>query len=239
VVSIDVLTPHLATGPQEEFAAMAAGQVTTRVVRVSADVPTTASSLRDLVGSALDEAARSFAVESADVVGYASTSTGYALGFDAEAAMASRLSDAIGTPVASTCASAVSALRVLDVERIALIEPPWFGARLNELGIAYFHSQRFDVVSSESAQLSQDPRLIEPADVIEWASRHVPDEADGVVIGGNGFRTVRAIDALERTLGRPVLTSNQVLLWSLIALADATLEVEGYGRLFAHAPPSA
>jgi maleate isomerase len=123
VVSIGVLTPHLATGPQEEFAAMAAGQVTTRVVRVSADVPTTASSLRDLVGSALDEAARSFAVESADVVGYASTSTGYALGFDAEAAMASRLSDAIGTPVASTCASAVSALRVLDVERIALIEP--------------------------------------------------------------------------------------------------------------------
>jgi maleate isomerase len=92
---------------------------------------------------------------------------------------------------------------------------------------------------SESAQLSQDPRLIEPADVIEWASRHVPDEADGVVIGGNGFRTVRAIDALERTLGRPVLTSNQVLLWSLIALADARLEVEGYGRLFAHAPPSA
>jgi maleate isomerase len=234
MVSIGVLTPHLATGPEEEFAAMAPRRVTTRVVRVSADAPTTPSSLRDLVGSALDEAARVFAVESTDVVGYASTSTAYAIGFDAEAAMASRLSNSIGAPVASTCASAVSALRVLNVERIALIEPPWFGSELNELGVAYFHSQQFDVVSSESAQLSLDPRLIEPADVMEWASGHVPDEADGVVIGGNGFRTVRAIAALERTLGRPVLTSNQVLLWRLLAYADATFEVAGYGRLFAH-----
>lgn len=238
-VHIGVLTPHHATGPEEEFAAMAAAQVTTRVVRVSTDAPTTPSSLRDLVGSPLDEAARAFVTESADAVGYASTSTGYTLGFDAEAAMASRLSDAIGTPVASTCASSVSALRVLDVERIALIEPPWFGAELNELGIAYFQSQRFAVVSSESAQLSQDPRLIEPADVVEWASGHVPDEADAVVIGGNGFRTVLAIDPLERTLGRPVLTSNQVLLWRLLALTDATFEVAGYGRLFGHHPPGA
>jgi hypothetical protein len=52
-------------------------------------------------------------------------------------------------------------------------------------------------------------------------------------IGGNGFRSVGAIDALEAELGRPVLTANQVLLWAALraAAADSAI-VEGYGRLF-------
>jgi maleate cis-trans isomerase len=33
-----------------------------------------------------------------------------------------------------------------------------------------------------------------------------------------------------------VLTSNQVLLWQLLAQADDTVEINGYGRLFARKP---
>jgi maleate isomerase len=56
---------------------------------------------------------------------------------------------------------------------------------------------------------------------------------------GNGFRAAGAIAALEAALGRPVLTSNQVLLWNLLAHAGATFEVSGYGRLFVRKPPVA
>ena len=37
-----------------------------------------------------------------------------------------------------------------------------------------------------------------------------PDEADGVLIAGTGFRCVGIIDALEQDLKRPVLSANQV-----------------------------
>ncbi|MBO0816103.1 MAG: hypothetical protein J2P30_13305 [Actinobacteria bacterium] len=67
----------------------------------------------------------------------------------------------------------------------------------------------------------------------EWASRHVADAAQAVFIGGNGFRAAGAIEALETAIGRPVLTSNQVLLWQLLAQVDAAFEIHGYGRLFA------
>lgn len=227
------MTPHLAVGPEEEFAAIAPGKLATRVVRVSVDAPTTPSQLRARAGSTLDQAAVTFAGGPVDVLGYASTSTAYALGFDSEAALVSRLSELVGVPVASTCNSAVRALRLLAVERVALVEPPWFSAELVELGEAYFRSQGFDVVSSQRAALSQDSRAIEPADVVEWTSRHVPDEAHGVFIGGNGFRAAGAIDALERVLGRLVITSNQVLLWKLLGSSAATFEIAGYGRLFA------
>jgi maleate isomerase len=61
-----------------------------------------------------------------DAIGYASTSTGYALGVDAEAAMLDRLSQRWGLPVAGTSLAATAALRALGVRRVALVHPPWF-----------------------------------------------------------------------------------------------------------------
>jgi maleate isomerase len=245
VIRIGVLTPHAALGPEAEFPEMAPGRIVTCVARVQSDgaspvgaggSPTSSAGLRALTaGEYLDPAAEQFG-GSLDVIGYASTSSAYAIGFDAEVALLSRLSQRAEIPVVATCASAVLALGVLDVERIALVDPPWFDAELNELGAAYFRSQGFDIVSSASAGLSQDPRQIDADSVFEWTSRHVPDDVEAVFIGGNGFRAAGAIAPLERTLGRPVLTSNQTLLWNLLAHAGATFRIRGYGQLFAHEP---
>jgi maleate isomerase len=243
VIRIGVLTPHAAIGPEDEFPAMARGRVGTRMVRVSADSfsavaerdpPTTPPGLRALTGAPLDDAAMTLVGESVDVVGYASTTSAYVIGFDEETAMVSRVAALLDVPVASTCAAAVQALGVLGVERVALIGAPWFEPALNELGAAYFRSQGFDVVSSASAALSHDPGLIDAAAVYAWTSRHVGDAAEGVFIGGNGFQAARAIDELETVLGRPVLTANQVLLWNLLGQAGASVEITGYGRLFVH-----
>jgi maleate isomerase len=184
------------------------------------------------VPSALDDAAGAFAEGSVDMIGYASTSTGYALGFDAETAMLEQLSQRRALPVTGTSVAAVAALRALDVGRVALAHPPWFDEELNELGAAYFQSQGFEVVSSASADLPNDPERIEPGAVVEWISSRVGEAAEAVFIGGTGFRAVRAIEALEERLGRPVLESNQVLLWSILATVHADCEVGGYGRLF-------
>src|SRR5262249_3668463 len=148
LIRIGLLTPHAAIGPEEEFPAMAPGSLVTRVVRVSGD--------GGLVGAdapLLYDAARSLAGDPVDVVGYASTTAAYVIGFEEEAAMVSWLAALLDVPVASTCGSAVLALRVLRVERLALIGAPWFDPKLNELGAAYFGGQGFDVVSSASADL--------------------------------------------------------------------------------------
>ena len=244
VIRIGVLTPHEVPGPEVEFAVMAPGRLTVRVAHItgttgpgSSGGPVSPAELGPLTTAPLlDRAAEQLVTEPVDVIGYASTTSAYTTGFDAEMAMVLRLAQLTGRPVAATCASAVCALRVLQVERIALIGAPWFAPEFNELGAAYFADQGFGVVSSASAGLSRDPRAVEPAAVCEWASRHVADAAQAVFIGGNGFRAAGAIEALETAIGRPVLTSNQVLLWQLLAQADAAFEIHGYGQLFAHKP---
>jgi maleate isomerase len=249
VIRIGVLTPHAALGPEAEFPEMAPGRVVSCVARIPSEAaavvapggspPTSPSGLRALTAPELiDPAVEMLARAPIDAIGYASTSSSYAIGFDAEEALTSRLSWRVGIPVLATCASAVLGLRVLGVERVALVDPPWFEAEVTELGAAYFRSQGFDVVSSASAGLSQDPRQIDAQSVVEWTSRHMSDQAEAVFMSGNGFRAAGAIAPLEAALGRPVLTSNQVLLWNLLASAGATFTIGGYGRLFAHEPPS-
>jgi maleate isomerase len=244
VIHVGVLTPHEVPGPEVEFAAMAPGRLITRVERITGAAgagtsggPVSPADLGPLTTAPLlDRAARQLVTDRVDVIGYASTTSAYTIGFDAEMAMVSRLSQLTGGPVAATGASAVRALRVLQVERVALVGAPWFAPQFNDLGAAYFASQGFDVVSSASAGLAHDPDAVEPAAVCEWTSRHIADAAGAVFIGGNGFRAAGAIQALETAIGRPVLTSNQVLLWQLLAQAGDTANINGYGRLFACKP---
>ena len=66
----------------------------------------------------------------------------------------------------------------------------------------------------------------------DWVAPRIPDDTDAVFIGGNGFNAAAAIDALERVSGRPVLESNQVLLWGILADTSLKLRISGYGRLF-------
>lgn len=247
LIRLGVLTPHTAPGPEVEFPIMAQGRITTQVERVPADAagsrtssgPPSLVAARRLTGPALDTAADPLGSDSVDAIGYASTSTAYLLGPDHEAALVARLRRRTGAPVAATCGSAVLALRALNVERVALVAPPWFDDQLNELGAAYFRSRGFRVVSSASADLPDDPERIRPAAVYNWISRYMDGDADAVFIGGNGFRSVEAIRPLEEALGRPVLASNQVLLWSLLSQSGAMFEVRGFGQLFRYRPPVA
>ena len=105
---------------------------------------------------------------------------------------------------------------MLNVERLALVHPPWFDDEGNELGASYFASQDVTVIMSASADLANDPSRIETEALVEWVTRNVPDNAEAISFGGNGFLAAGAIDRLETTR-RAVLESNQVLLWSILS----------------------
>jgi len=247
--TIGVISPHAAAGPEAEWPLMLDSPVAVRVARVPAPgataaepgtPPTAPAGLQALTDDAVIDAAAESLGEprSLDAIGYASTTTGYAIGHAAESALVTRLARRCGVPVAGTSAAAVDALRVLGVQRLELVHPPWFDEAMNELGSAYFRDVGLDVVASRSAELPDDPDGIRVDDVIEWSSAHVSDEASAVFLGGNGFLVAAAIERLEVVLGRPVLSANQVLLWSLLGQLPARSRVSGYGSLFRHDAPA-
>jgi maleate isomerase len=236
VIRLGVLTPHVAPGPEVELPAMASGRLVVRIARVapSDGGPATVGELVALADPLrLERAAETLTAEGVDMIGYASTTSAYAIGFGAEEALVSSLEQLTGLPAASSCAAAVHALHALAAERVALVGAPWFSRELNELGASYFRDQGFEVTGSASAELSLDPGEIEPEAVVEWIEHNVDDDAEAVFVGGNGFRAAAAVEPLEAALDRPVLTSNQVLLWQLLRHAHEPVTIDRFGRLFA------
>jgi len=245
-VRIGVLVPHAAVGPEAELQAMAPPGVSIHATRVPFGAMAAGGVMDPTIPLAplrafaepphVDDAAELLAASPLDAIAFANTGAAYAIGLEGEAEMIARLERRTrGIPVLSTCRAIVEGLRVLGASRVAVVEPPWFDAELNDLGKRYYQSAGFVVVYAAPCGLPSDQAMITPADLHAWVSGHVPADADAIVIGGNGLRSVGVIAALEEDLSRPVLTANQVLLWAALRVADADLgSVTDYGRLFRH-----
>jgi maleate isomerase len=240
---IGVLTPHADVGPESEFRAMAPAGVSVHAARVplramapggSMDPTIALEPVRAFADPPLvDEAAELLAAAPLHAIAFCFTSSSYARGAEDDARLAARLEERTrGIPVVVTCAAAVLALRALRASRLALIDPPWFSPELNRMGAAYFASQGVEVVHAAPAALPSGQHLVHPGQLYEWARAHVPPSAEAVFVGGNGFRSVGAIQALEEDLGRPVLTANQVAFWQALRLSGTRATVAGYGRIF-------
>ena len=246
-VRIGVLTPHADVGPESELQAMAPPGVAIHATRVPFGAMAAEGVMDPTIPLApvrafaepphLDNAAELLAAAPLNAIVYGFTSSAYVIGVEGEAEMIARLERRTrGIPVVATCKAAVEGLRVLGARRIALIDPPWFDTELNGLGRRYYESADFEVVYSAPCGLPSDQTKITPADLHAWVSEHVSTtDAEAIVFGGNGFRAVGAIAALEADLGRAVVTPNQALLWAALRVADADVgSVRDYGRLFGH-----
>ena len=242
---IGVLVPHGDVGPESELQAMAPPEVCIHATRVpfgairaggEMDATIPLAPVREFAEPPyVDDATELLAAAPIHAIAFGFTSSAYVIGADGEAAMLERLrTRSRGLPVVAPCASIVEALRALGARRVALFDPPWFDAELNALGAAYYRGSGFDVVSSLSCDVPSDQHAIEPSEVFEFVRRHVPAESEAVVFGGNGFRVVGVIAALERELERPAVSPNQALLWgSMRAIGARSESITRYGRLFA------
>jgi maleate isomerase len=243
-VRIGVLTPHADVGPESELRAMAPPGVGVHASRVPFDAMDPGGAMDPTIALSpvrafaepphIDRAAELLAAAPLDAIAFGFTSSAYVIGIEGEAQMIARLEGATrGIPVVATGAATVAGLRGLGAERIALFDPPWFDEELDALGRRYYESAGFEVAHAAACGLPSDQTKITPTDLHGWVTEQVPRDLDAVVIGGNGFRAVGTIAALEDDLGHPVLTANQALLWAALGASGAKAgEVSGYGRLF-------
>jgi maleate isomerase len=243
-VRIGVLVPHADVGPESELRAMAPPSVAIHATRVPFGAMAAGGAMDPTIPLApvrafaepphVDDAAELLADAPLDAIAYGFTSSAYVIGSEGEAEMIARLEQRTrGIPVVAACRAAVEGLRVLGARRIALVDPPWFDVELNALGRQYYESVGFEVVYSSPCGLPSEQAKITPSDLHAWLSEHIPTDADAIVVGGNGFRAVGVISALEEDLERPVVTANQALLWATLRAADIDPgSVSDYGRLF-------
>ena len=237
--------------PEAEWWAMLPPGVSVHVSRIEAPAPwaTWQDDKRSEVRLADDLArgASQFAAMrlNAVVVGHSSSSILGGAGWDDAVVQELRKLLPAQVKVTTNGLDCLAALRASGVERPFLVFPPWFSDALVDAGVEYYSSGGFSPSGVLSADAGRQWRDIPPSKLyaegmgfeqdVEFLYRQIrsacPQDADGVLIAGTGFRCVGINEALEKDLRRPVISANQASLWHCLQLAGVGSSVSGYGGL--------
>jgi maleate cis-trans isomerase len=99
--------------------------------------------------------------------------------------------------------------------------------------VKYLAEAGFTVVHELGLGLeSQTYANVTPEEWKKVVKENTRDEADGYFLSCTNTRMIEAIDDLERELGKPVVNSNQAVLWASLSRLGVRPSGEKLGRLF-------
>ncbi|MFF7854877.1 decarboxylase [Streptomyces sp. NPDC007904] len=172
----------------------------------------------------------------AEAVVWASSSGSFVQGFDGAHEQVRGLALAAGLPASSTSFGFVHAAAEIGARRIAV------GATYPDDVAALFA----DFLRAGGLEVAGvlGSRSGTAAEVAGWGEDELfalaraadtPD-ADALFLPDTALHTVAHIPALEKELGKPVLTANQVTVWEALRLADRRVNAPELGALFTKEP---
>lgn len=135
--------------------------------------------------------------------------------FSPEAGLAirERIRAATGIPGLVTSDALAAAFQTLRIRRVVLLSP--YIAPVHRREIAFLEHLGLDVVGEAALGIDTNDEMarLSPAQLEKWAMSQHHEQADGYFLSCTALRTAELIAPLERALARPVLTSNQVMVW--------------------------
>jgi maleate cis-trans isomerase len=164
---------------------------------------------------------------------WACTSGSFVFGWDGAQDQVRKLSAAAGVPASSTSFAFVHAARALGVRRVAVAAS--YPREVAERFVQFLSRGGLEVLSMSSAGIVTAAEVGQLPDdaVLELAVRNDNPDADALLVPDTALRTVGLLARLEATLGKPVLTANQVTVWEGLLLASARAVCPEAGSLFA------
>ncbi|MFE1844926.1 decarboxylase [Streptomyces sp. NPDC014603] len=172
----------------------------------------------------------------ADAVVWACTSGSFVHGWDGAQQQVRSLAMAAGMPASSTSFAFVHAVREMGASRVAV--GATYPDDVAALFSGFLRTGGIEVTGVRSSG------IITAAEVGTWGEAELfalaraadhPD-AELLLLPDTALHTAAHIPDLEKDLGKPVLTANQVTVWEGLRLADRRVNAPALGALFTREP---
>ena len=149
------------------------------------------------------------------------TANATAEGAAGEERLLAALRGGCAVPVTTTATALHAALEALGARRIVLVTP--YGSAATEREARFFVAAGYAVAATLALDLGgSDAYCATPSEyweaVLLGARR---DDADAYLLSCANVACFAAIERVERALGKPLLTSNQSVLWATLRAAGA------------------
>jgi maleate isomerase len=178
--------------------------------RVAGEPSRTVAELTDEIA----HAAGTLADAHPDLIVFHCTHTSMKEGADGEARIINLIRRTTGIEALSTSSLVNDAMQALGLRKLVLLSPYQSNASI----IAYLAAAGFTVVSDVALKCTTAAEFekITPQRWAELAREHDRPEADGIFLSCTNTTQIEAVAAIEEALGKPVVNSNQAVLWGCL-----------------------
>ncbi|MFW0787718.1 maleate cis-trans isomerase [Gordonia sp. CPCC 206044] len=218
--------------PLVESALHGAARLPVVITDVESDDHTVAAMRAVGTDRPLLDGARRATAYAPDALMWACTSGSFLYGWDGAHAQVQRLSTATGLPVSSTSLAFADACRALDIDTVTVAATypapvaDGFATFLADAGVAVLETVSHGIETATEAGILDGDQLFSMVS----SANHT--EAQAILVPDTALHTIGWLTDLEREVGKPVLTANQVTVWQALRLVDQPTITEGLGTLF-------
>jgi maleate cis-trans isomerase len=180
----------------------------------------------------IDRAVAELAATGVDVIAYCDMVTTFIMEPGWNEAKVAEIEAKSGTPVVSAWTALREALAHLGVSRFALGTP--YPAAIHALAPPFFAERGYQVMKDATLDIvkMRDVPKISADTLTRFVATLDHSDAQAIVLLATDLPSFSVLADLERLSGRPVLTSNQTLLWSALRAIKADARIASLGRLF-------
>jgi maleate isomerase len=145
--------------------------------------------------------------------------------------IARRVASVTEIPLIITSEAVVDALRALGASKIVLLSP--YVQSTNDREVRFLAERGITVARERGLAIEGGLRMaaVEPERWYREALALRDPDAEAYFISCTTIRSAEVIEALERELERPVITSNQAVIWRTLRHAGIDDRITGFGRL--------
>lgn len=166
------------------------------------------------------------------IVFHCTAASMFAPGFDD--GIIERIEKATGKNATSTSKGCLEAFELFAAKNITLTTP--YVQETNDREVAYLESHNVKVLSETGAGITGDGAAMLAIEPEEWRRRvNAQDEpaSQAAFISCTAVRAIEAIEPIEADIDKPVITSNQAMLWHALRRLGIDDRPQGFGRLMA------
>ncbi len=236
-IRIGLIVPASNTNVEPDFALLAPAGVTVHSERSGGYDPLAipdSGEMRRFVRQSMDGHVRNLTDARVNLIAYGCTSATLSDGPQFDRQFCADLERQAGCPAVTTAGALIEAIRSVGAQQVAFTSP--YVRALSREAVDFIRECGIEVVNEvafERELSSLEQNALTPQDAYDMALQADHADAQAVVISCTDYRALEAVPAIEGRLGKPVVTSNQALMFACLnRLQLATRNIVAGGRLF-------
>ena len=136
-----------------------------------------------------------------------------------------------GVYVTTPITAALRAFKKLDINKIAILTP--YPKLVNQTVYDYLKNRQIEIDSFSGFNLEYDSDIakVDPQHLIKTIKNMNYLDVDAVFVSCTALRIVEVLEEVEDLIKKPIISSNQAIIWDSIRSTKIKSSIKGFGKL--------